>query len=207
MRTCPIQRSLGDASQRSPAWGSRLGAAAAGGDASQRSPIGRSPLGLGLLGGDASRRGALESVNWRMERGYKPSCRLPKSSAFGDASQRTPLGSVPSDHSMSTPQGAWCSFSWAAAAASIAATSEAAAASADATQQSPSGDSLLCKRTAPFEIATANAFQRRPSDPAAASLNVDECSHVVKSWLSGENSDPLDLAEQLRAAAPETYED
>jgi len=44
-------------------------------------------------------------------------------------------------------------------------------------------------------------------------LNVDACSDAVKSWLSGASmvgstsESGADLAERLRAAAPEAYED
>lgn len=73
MGTTPFKGSA-DASQRSPACASRLGAAAAGGDASQRNPIGRLSLGVAVIGGDASQRSPPSRTNLNAEPRFGYAC-------------------------------------------------------------------------------------------------------------------------------------
>jgi hypothetical protein len=97
LRTSPLSKSS-DASQRTPVYRNRFGAAAAGSDASQRSPLGSVSPGPACPGGDASQR---------IPPGHVLGCDVSQKASIGnvlvgDASQRMPPGHVLGDASQRT---------------------------------------------------------------------------------------------------------
>lgn len=200
MRTSPMKRST-DASQRGSACATRLGGAAAGGDASQRSPVCANPLGEAAALGDASRRKMVGKVS------------LGVAVIGGDASQRSPPG-CPSGMRLpaSTPVQRNC----------IAFCDEVIPLKPrDASRPNPSsGKSQGITGTSPTASSSDSsrcssvhdASQRSPAGSTLPNFAVDGRSDALKSWLAGarSNSSPesgIDLAERLRAAAPQSYED
>jgi len=183
MCTSPVKRSV-DASQRSPPCASRLGAAAAGGDASQRNPIGRLSLGVAVIGGDASQRTPPHCTNCVAEHINYTS---PASMSMQQNSIGTSILPNPSD-------AAW-PHAGSGNSQGITGTCPAV--------QSPDSS---CSST------MQDASQRNPAGSAATNLAIDVCSEALKSWLSGASGEgfsasDVDLAERLRAAAPDSYED
>jgi hypothetical protein len=181
MRTVPTQRAT-DASQRSPAGGSRLGAASAGGDASQRNPIGpigKVSLGTAVIGGDASQRSppGLSNRNGELSFGFARLCCSPTQVA------QNSRASWMIDRSQSLKP---CEA-----------------------QSGSLPESTCASFTA---VSTAPLSTTQDAHQGHQNLAADGCSDALKSWLSGADgtsfsaSDML-LAERLRAAAPESYED
>lgn len=200
MSTSPLQKST-DASQRSHACASRLGGAAAGGDASQRgpvpsfsgtsagidasqrNPVGRVSLGVAIIGGDASQRSPPGSTNR-----IRPP--LPKAVTTGSlGAWVVDCGSAP------TAVNGSCTKSLSCSQQGITATCPSAS----------SPDSSRCS-------VGYDASQRSPARGAFSQMPVDSCNDALKSWLSGTSSNgskesSIDIAELLRQAAPESYED
>lgn len=177
-RTSPSKISS-DASQRKPACGGRLGgAAAASGDASQRNPLGRVSLGVAVIGGDASQRSPPGCSNKVGESGFGSARAAPM------MMQQTPLQRPVLDHGIlsSIPHGI------------------------TGTQPNVSSPASSCSST------SQDASQRTPAGHSMASMGTGASNETLKSWLAGTGASGLqisdsDLAEALRAAAPETYED
>lgn len=187
MCTNPVKRST-DASQRSPACASWLGAAAAGGDASQRNPIGRVSLGVAVIGGDASQRSPPRCTNLIAECGFGEMCSGPMpmqqnyagSSMAGHSIQLNPSDASWPNSCSGNPQGI------------------------TGTRPAVSSPDSSCSS------AMLDASQWHPAGSVLTNLTVDDCNDALKSWLSGGNGSSVSgvhLAEQLRAAAPESYED
>jgi len=60
--------------------------------------------------------------------------------------------------------------------------------------------------------SAGDASRRSPAGMVRTNLTIEECSDAVRSWLLGANGKGLPvndavIAEQLRAVAPECYED
>jgi len=190
MRTSPMQKST-DASQRSTAGASRLGGAAVGGDASQRSPLCANPLAGAAVMGDASHRKAIGKVS------------LGVAVLGGDASQRSPPGCP--NTVRPTPVQRNC----------IAFCDEVMPLQPrDAPgMNSSNGKAQVITGTSPAassSCAVHDASHRSPTN--GSSLVVDGYSDALKFWLAGASSNGslesgIDLAERLRAAAPQSYED
>merc|ERR1719271_1215026 len=182
MSTSPLQKST-DASQRSHACASRLGGAAAGIDASQRNPVGRVSLGVAIIGGDASQRSPPGSTNR-----IRPP--LPKAVTTGSlGAWVVDCGSAP------TAVNGSCTKSLSCSQQGITATCPSAS-SPDSSHFSVGYD----------------ASQRSPARGAFSQMPVDSSNDALKSWLSGTSSNgskesSIDIAELLRQAAPESYED
>lgn len=210
MCTSPMQRST-DASQRSPAIASGLGGAAAGGDASRRQPVGRMSLGVAVIGGDASQRSPPGST-------VPP--RMPDFTTVSDASHRSPPGSTvpprmpessiarmskpPMPRPPATPQNsAW----------NVVLKATCPASAPDASQRRPAGNVHQdASQRIPAGSVKEDSSKRSPTGNMGTTMTVDSCSHVLQSLLSGPCGDGSaisgnDLAERLRAAAPESYED
>lgn len=220
MGTSPAKKT-GDASDRKPVGKVRLGGAAAGGDASQRNPTGRMSLGVAVLGGDASQRSPPGCTNlvaatpknqllchMKADASERSSVvsRVPTGTAHhsqqtcgqaGDASQRSPqtcglaatfqrngyILPVPTTSTPSIPTG-------------ITSTQPSTSSPVPSSCSSPSQD----------------ASQRTPTKDVDFNPTADTAHVALKSWLLGAGATDVqmndsDLAERLRAAAPQSYED
>lgn len=181
----------GDASQRTPPSTNRMGASVAGGDASQRTPPGKVSLGVAVIGGDASQRsppGRSSLVGVSAGGACPP--RFVQQRAFEkstvDHSKTPNLLNTKAVTASSDPQ------------------------SIVSTCPAPTG--ILASPAASCSSKSHDASARTPTrDPSTNSTN-DASNEMLKFWLSGASvcgslvSDN-DLAKQLRAAAPECYED
>lgn len=204
LRTSPMQPSV-DASRGCAPTAGRLGGAAAGGDASQRSPERASQLSGPPAVGDASQRNRTGSLS------------LGVAMLHSNTSQRSPVGFMggtplptPKPKSMQCrSNGSWiagniiplkpCDGS--CLKASIGST------------QVLTGTCPLAQSPDLSHSPNRDASQRTPGGSVPTLMTpAHDCSDSLKSWLSGASSknsfeNGSDLAERLRAAAPETYED
>lgn len=177
----PPRPAGGDASQRSHARVNRLCGAAANGDASQRTPAGvggRISLGIAVLGGDASQRSPPGCLN------------VPRPCSARKAVQQISAKGHMTDYNLPLK------------------TCDVSGGPQGVTSTCPSASTPDSSRSS----SVKDASQRSPAGNVPAVLKVDGCSDALKSWLSGTDGsgypvDGVDLAERLRAAAPESYED
>lgn len=216
-----------DASQRKPVLASPLGgvtAAGGPGDASQRAPQGgRLSLGVAVLGGDASQRTPQSGMHVTAEHASQ--------SRFGilPAAMAQPMHlSSPMQHTSplrkNSPMQHDSTGNWIA-------DNIIPLQPCDASRPNPSGITGTCPTPSSADASRSpvqDASQRgpagglqdaskrssagRPFQSNSTVLTADGCSDVLKSWLSGASShgcadNGSDLAERLRAALPESYED
>lgn len=236
MGTALLQMSA-DASQRRQASAGRLGGAAAGGDASQRSPVpaaawfsgaglpsdasqrnstGRVSLGVAAFGGDASQRSPPGCATRTAECSFVP---MQQSATRPDASHRDPLCSSPvRDVSERNAVGSILQGITGTSPGATSQDSSRAALVGDASQRHSAGSvpqaiSVTCPGSAsPDASRFSETSQRSSAGSALTNLAVEGSSDAVKSWLSGSSSSGLPvndivIAQQLRAAIPESYED
>jgi len=234
MGTSPAKKT-GDASDRKPVGKVRLGGAAAGGDASQRNPTGRMSLGVAVLGGDASQRSPPGCTNlvgatpknqllchMKADASERSSVvsRVPTGTAqhsqqtcgqAGDASQRSPqtCGQA-GDASQRSPQTVGL-------AATLQRNGYILPVPTTSTQSIPTGiASTQPSTSSPVSSSCSSpsqdASQRTPTKGADFNPTADTAHVALKSWLLGAGATDVqmndsDLAERLRAAAPQSYED
>jgi len=168
---------LSDASQRTVPCASRLGAALVGGDASQRKPIGAVSVDVTIVSADAS-QGSPHT--------FGQITSMQEQALLGSPTGITgtcPVAANPgSVHSSAMP---------------------------DASQRSPKPITEIC----PVVVHAMPDASRRSTDAGVATQMIaDPNCNVLKSWLSGTSMydssvSDSELAELLRAAAPESYED
>jgi hypothetical protein len=188
-----------DASQRTFAPASRVGAGAACGDASQRSPACHGRFGESVAGGDASQRNSVGRVS------------LGVASVKGDASQRSPPGC--------TNRSDEYFFAHLSPISTAAQQDYAARAKRDPTLQ-PNTHPQVITGTCPLPDVSSQGSSRGDASqrslgagaPGNSTVAVPGSSDALKSWLSGASGSiaPVDdsvLAEQLLAAVPESYDD
>jgi hypothetical protein len=186
-----------DASQRSHAR-KRFGGAV-GGDASQRKPgTGRVSLGVAVIGGDASQRSP-------------PGC-LDRTSVARVAV----IGGVASQHS--PPFAHLCSATTAAQQDLFKSwpTDNFPSQACDTSCGGQQGITSTCPTASTSDSSLSSlvkdASQRDSVGAVPTVLKVHGCNDALKSWLSGASGngtvvDTTDLADRLRAAAPDSYED
>lgn len=236
MGTALMQMSS-DASQRRQACAGRLGGAAAGGDASQRNPVrvtawfsgaslpsdasqrnsaGRVSLGVAAFGGDASQRSPPGCATRTAECSFVP---IQQSTSRPDALHRDPLCSSPvRDASERNAVGSILQGITGTSPGATSHDSSHGISVGDASQRYSAGGvalavSVTCSGSSGQDVKhLSEASQRSAAGSVLTNLAVDGRSDAIKSWLSGSSSDGLPvndivLAQQLRAAIPESYED
>lgn len=229
MRTSPAHQS-GDASQRTPNRRSPLGAAAASGDASARNAIGRPPLGAGVLGGDASQRSppgqaSRTGVANQRSRAGQASRMIELGLARTGCTSTAHVGNRSGGKAMSSPS--MCLGATTPAASQQPVMQDASMRKPDVSPQGvqkPGMPDASMRRPGMSPQAWQKpVMQESPhmnstSDSSEALKVVQESPHTdstsdssaaLKAWLSG-NHAPLcaqELAQRLRVAAPECYED
>lgn len=201
LRTSPMQPAVDASGVCSTA--ARLGGAAAGGDASQRSPMRASQLSGPPAVGDASQRNRIGSLS------------LGVAMLHSDASQRSPvacMGGTP----LPTPKPVQCRCEGSWIAGNIIPLNPCDSSWSNAkfgSLQVLMGTCPLARSPDLSHSSNRDASQRTPGGSVPTLVTAAHgCSGSLKSWLSGASSvnsseSGSDLAERLRAAAPETYED
>jgi len=159
------------------------------GDASQRVPMGgRVSLGVAVIGGDASQRSPPSSLSHAPGTTFASPC-----STTNSVQHTSPTSQMTDDSIVKQAYNASCSNA----------------------NSIPQGITSTCPAvSAPDSSRSSSpkdASQRSPGS-VPTDLKVGGCSDALKSWLSGANGkgsqrNGVALAERLRAAAPESYED